>query len=162
VRGSAADLTGTEEALTPKLQPSVTGSPADAAAYSVPWQSVNGGGGPMSSANYSVSSSTGQSAIGSASSANYSAGIGYWYGASATTGCSCPYQSDFDEDGFLTPLDLSSMIDILFAGDPDVQDPDCPSPRADFDCDSFSTPLDLSGLIDHLFASGPGPCDPCS
>jgi hypothetical protein len=77
-------------------------------------------------------------------------------------GCSCPYQSDFDEDGFLTPLDLSSMIDILFAGAEDVQDTSCPSPRADFDCDGYSTPLDLGGLIDHLFASGLGPCDPCS
>jgi len=26
------------------------------------------------------------------------------------------YQSDFDADGFLTALDLSAMIDILFAG----------------------------------------------
>jgi hypothetical protein len=52
------------------------------------------------------------------------------------------------------------MIDILFAGHPDVQDPGCPSPRADFDCDGFSTALDLAGLIDHLFAGGSGPCDP--
>jgi hypothetical protein len=80
----------------------------------------------------------------------------------SVTSCWCPYQSDFDEDGFLTSLDLSAMIDILFAGDPDIQDPDCPNPRADFDCDGFSTSLDLSGLIDHLFVSGPGPCDPCS
>jgi hypothetical protein len=75
--------------------------------------------------------------------------------------CECAFQSDFDDDGFLTPLDLSAMIDILFDGDPDVQDELCPSPRADFDCDGFSTPLDLTGIIDHLFASGPGPCDPC-
>jgi hypothetical protein len=75
--------------------------------------------------------------------------------------CDCPYQSDFDEDGFLTALDLSEMIDILFAGHVDVQDPNCPGPRADFDCDGFSTALDLSGLIDHLFAGGDGPCEPC-
>jgi hypothetical protein len=73
----------------------------------------------------------------------------------------CPFQSDFDEDGFLTALDLSAMIDILFGGEPDVQDPACPSPRADFDCDGFSTALDMSGLIDHLFSGGDGPCDPC-
>jgi serine protease len=76
--------------------------------------------------------------------------------------CNCPYQSDFDTDGFLTALDLSEMIDILFAGHADVRDTDCPSPRADFDCDGFSTALDLSGLIDHLFAGGAGPCDPCA
>jgi len=82
--------------------------------------------------------------------------------AKFVSSCSCPYQCDFDSDGFLTALDLSEIIDILFAGHTDVQDATCPSPRADFDCDSFSTALDLSGLIDHLFAGGAGPCDPCS
>ena len=75
--------------------------------------------------------------------------------------CSCPNQSDFDDDGFYTALDLASMIDILFAGSPDIKDPWCPSPRADFDCDGFSTALDLAGLIDHLFAGGAAPCEPC-
>jgi hypothetical protein len=76
--------------------------------------------------------------------------------------CFCWYQSDFDTDGFITALDLGAMIDILFAGAPDVQDSACPTPRADFDCDGFSTALDLAGLIDHLFAGGNPPCDPCS
>ena len=75
--------------------------------------------------------------------------------------CKCPFQADFDEDGFLTALDLGRVIDILFAGHPDIQSPTCPSPRADFDCSGFSTALDLTGMIDHLFASGEGPCDPC-
>jgi hypothetical protein len=76
--------------------------------------------------------------------------------------CFCPYQSDFDIDGFITSLDLATLIDILFGGVDPTYDPPCPSPRGDFDCDGFTTPLDLGGLIDHLFASGPGPCDPCS
>jgi PKD repeat protein len=76
--------------------------------------------------------------------------------------CICFNQSDFDEDAFLTALDLSEMIDILFNGHEDVQDPDCPMPRADFDCDGFSTALDLSALVDHLFSGGDGPCDPCA
>lgn len=76
--------------------------------------------------------------------------------------CGCPHQSDFDEDGFLTALDLSSVIDILFAGHPDILDDCCPSPRADFDCDGFSTAIDLAKLIDHLFAGGAPPCDPCA
>jgi hypothetical protein len=75
--------------------------------------------------------------------------------------CDCPYQCDFDADGFLTALDLSGLIDILFAGSPDIQDPDCPIPRSDFDCDNFATALDLGGLIDHLFAGGQGACDFC-
>jgi hypothetical protein len=77
------------------------------------------------------------------------------------SGCSCPFQSDFDGDNFLTALDLSGLIDILFAGDPDIQDGTCPAPRADFDCDDFSTAQDLGALIDHLFAGGAGPCNPC-
>jgi hypothetical protein len=75
--------------------------------------------------------------------------------------CSCPYQCDFDDDGFITPLDLSKEIDILFSDASNLTDPNCPTSRGDFDDDGFPTPLDLSGLIDHLFESGPPPCDPC-
>jgi hypothetical protein len=75
--------------------------------------------------------------------------------------CDCPHQCDFDADGFLTAIDLSGMIDVLFAGSPDIQDPDCPISRSDFDCDNFATALDLVGLIDHLFAGGQPPCDLC-
>jgi hypothetical protein len=74
----------------------------------------------------------------------------------------CPFQSDFDADGFVTPIDLASLIDVLFAEGSDPQDPLCPTTRGDFDCDGFTTPLDMSGLIDHLFSSGDGPCDPCA
>ena len=131
-------------------------------AFAVPWTSVNGGGGPMVGATYRANTSIGQSAIGFSTSGGFKHGSGYWYGTQSGGGCSCPFQSDFDEDNFLTALDLGAMIDILFAGQPDVQDASCPSPRADFDCDDFSTALDLGGLIDHLFAGGPGPCDPCT
>ena len=76
--------------------------------------------------------------------------------------CTCPNQADFDTDGFHTALDLGHMIDILFAGHIDTQDPQCLGPRADLDCDGFSTALDLGRLIDYLFAGAPGPCNPCS
>jgi hypothetical protein len=76
--------------------------------------------------------------------------------------CECPHQADTEPDGFITSLDMSFCIDILFASAEDVQDTNCPSPRFDLDCDGFSTSLDLSIIIDHLFANGPGPCDPCS
>jgi hypothetical protein len=75
--------------------------------------------------------------------------------------CICPYQCDYDEDGFITSLDLSGCIDILFQGAPDVQDPDCPITRTDFDCDGFATAIDLAGLIEHLFNGGEPPCDLC-
>lgn len=134
-----------------------------AAAYQIPWQSVNGGGAPSTSTNYQVNASVGQSSIGYATSTNYEAGIGYWYGASAAGGgCSCPHQCDYDDDGFLTALDLSILIDVLFAGTPEITDPGCPTSRGDFDCDGFPTALDLGQLIDHLFAGGDPPCDPCN
>jgi len=75
--------------------------------------------------------------------------------------CDCPFQADFDGDNFVTALDLGSIIDLLFAGATDIQDPTCPSTRSDFDCDGFATALDLSGLVDYLFAGGNPPCDPC-
>ncbi len=60
---------------------------------------------------------------------------------------------DLDDDHFLTSLDLSELIDILFAGHP------LPEPAwiADLDGDGFPTSLDLSIMIDHLFAGAPAP-----
>jgi hypothetical protein len=78
------------------------------------------------------------------------------------TDCSCPFQADYDLDGFITVLDLGVCIDILFASDPDIQDAVCPTTRFDYDCDGFTTTLDLGDMIDYIFASGPGPCDPCA
>jgi hypothetical protein len=75
--------------------------------------------------------------------------------------CSCLIGCDYDEDTFLTALDLGSLIDVLFAGVPEIIEVTCPTSRGDFDCDGFPTALDLGGLIDHLFAGQPGPCEPC-
>ena len=61
-------------------------------------------------------------------------------GAITVIPCSCPNQSDYDVDGFLTALDLSTNIDILFAGFPEPQDPNCFAGRADFDCDGVPPP----------------------
>ena len=78
------------------------------------------------------------------------------------TDCTCPYQGDFDEDSYITALDLANFVDVLYSGAPDVQDPTCDAPRGDFECDGYSTSLDLGVLIDHLFVGGDGPCDPCA
>jgi hypothetical protein len=79
-----------------------------------------------------------------------------------TVPCDCPHQCDYDGDNFLTGLDLGLLIDVLFAGHPEIQDPGFPTSRGDFDCDQMPTALDLGGLIDHLFAGGHPPCAPCS
>lgn len=75
--------------------------------------------------------------------------------------CDCNYQNDFDEDGYITAIDLARLIDVLFAGAPDLRDPFCPVPRGDDDCDGFTTAMDLALKIDHIFAGGRGPCAPC-
>jgi hypothetical protein len=107
------------------------------------------------------------------------AGILYWWTVTAVDGrgglttsatrsfwidhpCRCPYQSDFDEDEYVTAVDLGVLIDAVFANGPDPADPDCPTSRGDFDCDSYSTALDIGNLIDYLFAEGPAPCNPCA
>jgi hypothetical protein len=82
-------------------------------------------------------------------------------GVIRTVACWCPNQQDYDGDTFITAVDLAAMIDILFGGAPDIQDPVCVTTRSDMDCDGFSTPLDLGAMIDYLFAYLPGPCAPC-
>ena len=143
------------------LNPGAT-QQSPAASYDIPWQSINGGGAPSSSTNYSVNASVGQSAIGFATSTNYQAGIGYWYGSNAPTSCDCPYQSDFDANGILDALDLNELIDILFFGGVNPQDPLCPTTRGDFDNSGVPDALDLNDLIDHLFFGGTPPVDPCA
>ena len=83
-------------------------------------------------------------------------------GASFTvTTCVCPSQGDMNNDGFIDSTDLSLIIDVVFFGGPDIQDPICPKARADMNCDGFSDSVDLSLVIDHVFFGGAGPCDPC-
>ena len=79
-----------------------------------------------------------------------------------TPTCVCDFQGDYDGDHFLTALDLGNMIDVLFAGKPDITDPLCLTSRMDFDYDHFATALDLGKLIDHLFAGADPPCQPCA
>jgi hypothetical protein len=76
--------------------------------------------------------------------------------------CDCSSMCDYDNDGFLTALDLGLLIDVLFAGGTDIRDSTCPASRGDFDCDGFPMALDVGGLIDHLFTGGDPPCDPCA
>jgi hypothetical protein len=61
---------------------------------------------------------------------------------------------DLNGDGFIDPLDLAALIDMLFAG---AEVPVPPPERADLNCDGFPDPLDLAILIDHLFAGAPAP-----
>jgi len=75
--------------------------------------------------------------------------------------CDCPSQASFDGNTIVDAVDLALLIDIVFFGAPDVQDPNCPNARADFNCDEVSDAVDLAVMIDHVFFGGAGPCDPC-
>lgn len=84
-------------------------------------------------------------------------------GTVAFSPCICTQHGDVFDDGEPNALDLSYLIDALFAGGTlPLKDPDCPhTNRGDFNCDNSLDALDLGLLIDYLFAGGIGPCDPC-
>jgi len=75
--------------------------------------------------------------------------------------CECPWQGDYDADGFLTAVDLARLINIVYFGSIGTQDPDCPVRRGDLDFNGFTDTVDLALMIDHVFFGGPGPADPC-
>jgi hypothetical protein len=136
---------------------SLTSSASD---YSLPWYSFTAGGVTGgTSPTHALGGSVGQPIAGAGSSNDHWLGLGFWTGAS---GCLCPLQGDFDEDTFITVLDLGMMIDVLFANGLNIQDPNCPTSRLDFDCNGYPDALDLGDFIDHLFANGPPPCNPCA
>lgn len=75
--------------------------------------------------------------------------------------CDCPYQSDLDSNGTVDAVDLAGEIDVVFFGEDDPQDPDCPATRSDFNADGTPDAVDLALLIDHVFFGGSGPISPC-
>lgn len=76
----------------------------------------------------------------------------------------CVHHGDLDGDGDFTSLDLSLLIDVLYAGAPQpLQDPGCPhTDRGDVNCSGFDDALDLSYYIEMLYAGGALPCNPCA
>ena len=78
--------------------------------------------------------------------------------------CACASHGDVEDNGFFDALDLSFLIDHIFAGGATPpQDALCPhSDRGDLNCDGFDDALDISYMIDLLFAGGALPCDPCA
>ncbi len=131
-----------------------------ATGFAMNWYSFNGGGGLTGlSPTMGLGQAIGQPVAGRGQSSAHTLDMGFLAGYWV---CNCPYQGDIDEDGFVTALDLGSMIDILFLGKPDLRDFNCPTTRTDFDCTGFSDALDLGGYIDYIFVGGAPPCDPCA
>lgn len=75
--------------------------------------------------------------------------------------CACPHQGDIDANGVPDAIDLNLLIDVLFFGGLDVQDPSCPVSRCDIDMSGYPDALDLNLYIDYLFFGGSPPPDPC-
>lgn len=80
---------------------------------------------------------------------------------SEPVGCNCPFQADLDGSTTLNATDLTLLINIIFFGGTNVQDPECPRTRADFNADGVANATDLTLLINHIFFGGAGPVDPC-
>lgn len=76
--------------------------------------------------------------------------------------CDCPAQGDLYVDGFVGTLDFMNLIDVLFFGGPDIQDPACPNTRADIDGNGVVDILDFNTIVMYLFFGGPKPCNPCN
>lgn len=76
--------------------------------------------------------------------------------------CLCPLQADFDASLAVDAVDLAELIDLVFFGGDEPQDPLCPVGRGDFDCTGLSDAVDLAQMIDHVFFGQAGPCDPCA
>lgn len=138
-----------------------------AAAFEIPWQSINGGGGPSSSTNYSVNASVGQSTIGSATSTNYEVGIGYWYGVNALTGCSCPTHGDPASTGVIDVFDVLACVAVAFQNGPAFTDAGCPFSNTDVSptggCSGAVDVFDVLAFVNVAFQNGSPSqfCNPC-
>jgi hypothetical protein len=78
--------------------------------------------------------------------------------------CDCSSHGDIaGDDGSIDVLDLSALIDYVFAGAAaPAADPQCPHVnRGDTNCDGVVSVLDMVVLVDYIFRNGPEPCDPC-
>ena len=132
---------------------------AVAAGEEINWQVLSGGGGRATSASYILVSAIGQTAVGPAASASYGLNSGFIQNfTSGSGGCCIGNTGDLNGDGVdADPIDLSYLVDLLFAGGPLAV---C-SEEGDINGDTVSSdPIDLSYLVDALFAGGPGsvPC----
>jgi plastocyanin len=83
-------------------------------------------------------------------------------GDACEVACDCPLQADLNADLQFDSVDLNLLIDALFFGGFNPQDPDCPTARSDLNADGFSDSVDLNVMIDLLFFGGPPPVDPCA
>lgn len=78
-----------------------------------------------------------------------------------TVSCSCPSQGDMILFGEINIFDVIYVINVVFSGRPDMQDPQCSTGRSDVNADGISDVFDVIYLIATSFENGPAPADPC-
>jgi hypothetical protein len=136
-----------------------------AAAYEIPWQSVNAGGDDMSSTNYQMSSSAGQSCIGYTSGGSYSMGTGYWYGVETITSennCGSPF-GDVNCDAAVNPVDVVYMVNYVYKNQDARCYPggwNCPYDIGDVDCNGAVNPIDVVYYVNYVYKNQDAFCSP--
>ena len=154
--------------LAPAVKPDVEADPVESqaasssAAFQLNWYSINGGGVTNATyTNYQVGLSVGQSVAGQASSTNYNVGIGFWYGATAGGGGTCPItlSGDVNVSGSLTSADIIFLVNFVFKGGPMPQP--CEA-NGDVNCNGTVTSADIIYMVNHVFKGQPAPCDICN
>ena len=136
--------------------------PAEALAgpnYNLKWYVVDGGGAnTVVSASFKLGVSAAQAAAGEVASPSFRLKMGFWYGART---CNCLHQGDIASDGVIDVFDVIGIIGIAFSGEPDPQDPACPTTRGDIDNNGVTDVFDVLCLIATAFSGGAAPVDPC-
>jgi hypothetical protein len=133
-----------------------------AAAFAMPWLSINSGGQQnATSTNYGASYSVGQAAVGEGSSTNFRAGIGFWYGITGLGAPTCviALTGDVNDNGTITSSDIIVMVNFVFKSGT------TPMPceaAGDANCSGSLTAADIIELVNFVFKGGPAPCDVCS
>jgi hypothetical protein len=153
IRTLSPTTTGDKPVGPPYAQPQ---APA-AAAFSIDWYSINGGGViGAASTNWTLDATVGQSVAGFGSSPSYQLEIGFWYGADA-----CPIALTGDADNS-TEIKLSDVIYlvnyVLKAGATPIP---CAA-AGDVTCDGEVKLSDVIYLVNYVLKAGTPPCDVCT
>lgn len=75
--------------------------------------------------------------------------------------CTCRYQGDIDQSGFVDVTDVLQEIGIAFVNGTDIKDPSCPKTRGDVNNSSVVDVNDVLFIIKTAFTNGPPPVNPC-
>ena len=87
---------------------------------------------------------------------------GFTAGVITVIDCDCPAQGDLWADGLVGSVDFNELVQVIFFGQDQIQDPACPTARADLNGDGQVDALDLNVMISYLWFLGPKPCNPCN